>query len=118
MRKLLCLSLLLISAHAKAEIFEIVVSKFKPGLKQSKEMELAKSLNSFLKEQSGFNLREVYYDEAQKSYIDIVVWSDEKSAKDAVTKAEKSPICQPVFSQIEQSGMIFLHAKKLLSFKK
>lgn len=106
------------SINADAEIFEIVVSKFKPGLDQKKEVDLTKSLNEFSKNQAGFKSREVYYDEKQKMYVDLVTWKDEKSAKDAAAKAEKSPVCQPVFSQIEQQGMVFLHAKKLLNFKR
>lgn len=112
------LALGLFSMNAEAEIFEVVVSKFKPGLDQKKEAELTKSLNGFLKNQPGFKLREVFYDEAQKMYVDIVTWQDEKSAKDASAKAEKSPVCQPVFSQIESTGMVFLHAKKMIHFQK
>jgi hypothetical protein len=119
MKKLfLSLVLVLLSVNANAEIFEVVVSKFKPGLDQKKEVDLTKSLNEFLKEQPGFKSRDVFFDEKQKMYVDLVTWKDEKSAKDAAAKAEKSPICQPVFTQIEQQGMVFLHAKKLLNFKK
>ncbi len=119
MKKLfLSLVLVVVSVNANAEIFEVVVSKFKQGLDQKKEVDLTKSLNQFLKDQPGFKSREVFYDEKQKMYVDVVAWTDEKSAKDAAVKAEKSPICQPVFSQIEQQGMIFLHAKKMLNFKK
>ena len=119
MRKLfLSLVVVVFSINTNAEIFEIVVSKFKPGLDQKTEIDLTKSLNEFLKEQPGFKSRDVFFDEKQKMYVDLVAWKDEKSAKDAAAKAEKSPICQPVFSQIEQQGMIFLHSKKLLNFKK
>lgn len=109
---------ILTSISAQADITEIVVNKFKPGLSYEKELALTKTLNDFVKTQPGFLSREVYFDEKQKSYVDIVRWKDEKSAVDAAKKAEGSPTCQPVFSQIEQQGMIFLHAKKILEFKK
>lgn len=104
-----------VSAHA--DIFEIVVSRFKPGLTKEKEVELAKSLNSFIKSRPGFKTREVFYDEKQKLYVDLVRWKDRASAEAAAKEAEKSPTCQPVFSQIEEQGMVFLHADKIFEFK-
>lgn len=115
---LILLSLSLFSLGAGADIVEVVVSKFKPGLDQKKELELTRSLNKFLEGQAGFKKRDVFYDENQKMYVDMVTWKDEKSAKEAAAKAEKSPVCQPVFSQIESTGMIFLHSKKMLHFNK
>lgn len=118
MKHLITTAVILFNFTARADITEIVVSKFKPGLTYEKEMAMTKSVNDFIKSQPGFLGREVYYDAKQKNYVDVIKWKDEKSATDAAKKAEESPTCQPYFAQIEQQGLIFLHAKKVLEFKK
>jgi len=118
MRAFLIVVVSLVSLIARADIFEIVVSGFKPGLTHEKEMELSKSLNDFMKKRPGFKSRTLFYDEKQKLYVDMVAWKDLASAQGAAKEAESSPICQPVFAQIEQKGMVFLHANKVLEFKK
>jgi hypothetical protein len=104
--------------NARADIYEVVVSKFKPGLTHQKEVALTRSLNDFVTTRPGFRKREVFYDQKQKYYVDVIRWLDESSAKEAAKAAEQSPTCQPVFSQIEEKGMIFLHAEKILEFNK
>jgi len=105
-----------VSLMARADIIEIVVSGFKPGLTHQKEIELSKSINDFIKKRPGFKSRTLFYDEKQKLYVDMIAWKDLASAQAAAKEAEGNPICQSVFAQIEQKGIIFLHANKVLEF--
>lgn len=92
----------------QAKIIEMVMWKSVEGISPEEAKKSITKLNNFVSEQSGFVARKTAMAEDGK-FIDIVYWTDLKSAKDASEKAMKTEDLMPIFSTIDQKEMVFQH---------
>ncbi|TYP74419.1 hypothetical protein [Aquimarina intermedia] len=92
----------------QARIIEMVLWKSVDGIGPKKAKESITKLNDFVSRQPGFVARKTALAEDGK-FLDIVYWTDLKSAKDASEKAMKTEELMPIFSTIDQKEMAFQH---------
>jgi len=96
------------SKMEQATIIEMVMWQSVEGINAEEAKESITKLNAFVSEQSGFISRKTAMAEDGK-FLDIVYWTDLKSARDASEKAIKTKELIPIFSKIDQKEMIFQH---------
>ena len=89
----------------QAKIIEMVMWKSVEGIAEEAKKSITK-LNDCSK-QSGFIARKTAMAEDGK-FLDIVYWTDLKSAKDASEKATAKAL-MPISSTIDQTEMVFQH---------
>lgn len=92
----------------QARIIEMVMWKSVDGIAPKEAKESITKLNGFVIKQPGFVARKTALAEDGK-FLDIVYWTDLKSAKDASEKAMKTKELMPIFSTIDQKEMVFQH---------
>ena len=92
----------------QAKIIEMVMWKSVEGIAPEEAKKSITKLNEFVSKQSGFIARKTAMAEDGK-FLDIVYWTDLKSAKDASEKAMKTEELMPIFSTIDQTEMMFQH---------
>lgn len=92
----------------QAKIIEMVMWKSIEGISPEEAKKSITNLNAFVSEQPGFVARKTAIAEDGK-FLDIVYWTDLKSAKDASEKAMKTEELIPIFSTIDQKEMVFQH---------
>ena len=92
----------------QAKIIEMVMWKSVEGISPEEAKKSITKLNNFVSEQPGFIARKTAIAEDGK-FLDIVYWTDLKSAKDASEKAMKTEELMPIFSTIDQKEMMFQH---------
>lgn len=92
----------------QAKIIEMVMWKSVEGISLEEAKKSITKLNNFVSEQPGFVARKTAIAEDGK-FLDIVYWTDLKSAKDASEKAMKTEELIPIFSTIDQKEMVFHH---------
>ena len=96
------------SKMEQAHIVEMVLWKSKEGIGTEEAKNAIVQLNDFVKHQPGFVARKTALAEDGK-FLDIVLWTDLKSAKTASEKAMKNESLIPIFSTIDEKEMIFQH---------
>ncbi|MFS4467233.1 hypothetical protein [Maribacter sp. 2210JD10-5] len=89
-------------------IIEMVMWKSVDGINPKEAKESITKLNDFVSEQPGFISRKTALAEDGR-FLDIVYWTDLKSAKNASEKAMKAKELIPIFSTIDQKEFIFQH---------
>lgn len=94
----------------RARTIEMVMWKSLEGISPDEAKKSITELNKFVSEQSGFIARKTTLAEDGK-FLDIVYWTDLKSAKDASEKVMKTEELIPIFSTIDKKEMIFQHFK-------
>ncbi|MCB9363804.1 MAG: hypothetical protein H6587_04470 [Flavobacteriales bacterium] len=92
----------------QAKIIEMVMWKSVEGISPEQAKTSITKLNDFVSEQPGFIARKTAIAEDGK-FLDIVYWTDLKSAKEASEKAMKTEELMPIFSTIDQKEMVFQH---------
>jgi len=92
----------------QAKIIEMVMWKSVEGISPEEAKKSITKLNNFVSEQPGFVARKTAMAEDGK-FLDIVYWTDLKSAKEASEKAMKTEELMPIFSTIDQKEMVFQH---------
>ncbi|MBC6399589.1 MAG: hypothetical protein GDA37_00955 [Ekhidna sp.] len=101
----------------QAKIIEMVMWKSVDGISPEEAKKSITKLNDFVSEQPGFIARKTALAEDGK-FLDIVYWTDLKSAKAASEKAMKTEDLFPFFSTIDQKEMIFQHFEIFNNIKK
>jgi len=92
----------------QAKIIEMVMWKSVEGISPEQAKTSITKLNDFVSEQPGFIARKTAIAEDGK-FLDIVYWTDLKSAKEVSEKAMKTEELMPIFSTIDQKEMVFQH---------
>ena len=92
-----------------SDAFEVVSMSFKKGTSLDEQKSLMEKLNSIVTQFEGFKSRDYFYSKDNGRWIDFVVWVDVGSAKKASEQVMKNPEAGAVFSQIEESSMMFSH---------
>lgn len=92
----------------QATIIEMVLWKSAEGISPDEAKKSITKLNDFVSKQPGFIARKTAIAEDGK-FLDIVYWTDLKSAKTASEKAMKTEELMPIFSTIDQKEMVFQH---------
>ena len=92
----------------QAKIIEMVMWKSVEGISPEEAKKSITKLNDFVSEQPGFIARKTAMAEDGK-FLDIVYWTNLKSAKDASEKAMKTEELMAIFSTIDQAEMVFQH---------
>lgn len=92
----------------QAKIIEMVMWKSVEGISPEEAKKSITKLNNFVSEQPGFVARKTAMAEDGK-FLDIIYWTDLKSAKEASEKAMKTEELMPIFSTIDQKEMVFQH---------
>ncbi len=101
----------------QVKIIEMVLWKSVDGISPEEAKKSITKLNDFVREQSGFVARKTAMAEDGK-FLDIVYWTDLKSAKNASEKALKTEELIPIFSTIDQKEMVFQHFEIFNDIKK
>lgn len=89
--------------------FEIVSFKFNDDVSLDAQKHFMENLNSVVANYEGFKSRNYFYSADNGRWIDVVVWSDEKLAKQASQHAMKDPAIGEIFSKMDEKSMIFSH---------
>lgn len=92
----------------QAKIIELVIWKSVEGIAPEEAKKSITKLNDFVSKQSGFIARKTAMAEDGK-FLDIVYWTDLKSAKNASEKAMKTEDLMPIFNTIDQKEMVLQH---------
>ena len=92
----------------QAKIIEMVMWKSVEGISPEQAKTSITKLNDFVSEQPGFIARKTAIAEDGK-FLDIVYWTDLKSAKEASEKVMKTEELMPIFSTIDKKEMVFQH---------
>lgn len=92
----------------RSKVVEVVLFEVNPGYSQKEAEKALSSLNDVLKLYYGF-IERTTAKNGDGKYIDIVYWSDMKSAKDAATDIMKNDIATSVFSIIKPESVQMYH---------
>ena len=92
----------------QAKIIEMVMWKSVDGISPEEAKNSITKLNDFVKEQPGFVSRKTAM-AIDGKFLDIVFWTDLRSAQTASEKAMKTEALLPIFSTIDQKEMLFQH---------
>ncbi len=92
----------------RSKVVEVVLFEVNPGYSQKEAERALASLNDVLKLYYGF-IERTTAKNGDGKYIDIVYWSDMKSAKDAATGIMKNDIATSAFSIIKQESVQMHH---------
>lgn len=108
------------SEHKKVngDSYEVVVLKFKERVPYKVQGELMAQLNSCIKKFEGFKCREYYYCKEGSRWIDIVVWESPSSGANAAKLVMDDPSALKVFSEIDETTMIFGHYERIGGIQK
>ena len=101
----------------KTKIVEMVMWKSVDGIGLEEAKKSITKLNDFVSEQPGFIARKTAIAEDGR-FLDIVYWTDLKSARTASEKAMKTEELTPIFSTIDQKEMVFEHFEIFNDMKK
>lgn len=101
----------------QATIIEMVMWKSVNGVSPEEAKKSIIKLNNFVSKAPGFIARHTALAEDGK-FLDIVYWTDLKSAKEASEKAMETEQLIPVFRMIDQKEMVFQHFEIFNSIKK
>lgn len=96
------------SKMKQARIIEMVLWKFKQGIDIDEAKRAVAELNDFVREQPGFVARKTALAEDGR-FLDIVYWTDLKSARTASEKALENEDLIPIFNMMDEEEMIFQH---------
>ncbi len=88
----------------KATVVEIVLMKVKTGITDNEFLLATKSIDKVASNFSGFISRELAKDK-NGNWIDIVHWTNLKSAQKAEEEEMKSSTCNVFFGMIDQKSM-------------
>ena len=92
----------------KATVIEMVLFRTNEGVSTKDAQRELTRLNNFVASQAGFISRKTAFsDDGQ--YLDIVYWTDLKSAKTAAQNSMKNPDAMKIFSIIDEKTQIFEH---------
>jgi len=94
-------------------IREIVVFAVHSTVERGAVERAAKRVEKFLADQPGYQGRELYFDEANGRYVDIVIWKDMTCAKAGAEEAMRSPECAELFAMVRGDTVQMLHAQKI-----
>lgn len=97
------------------QVLELVTFKAKAGTSHEKIIELNELVMEKVKEFQGFIYRSLCYQPTNQSWIDVVYWQDEASAKLAQEQFMQSEVCQQLMSVIDVESTQLQHADILLS---
>ena len=92
----------------QAKIIEMVTWKSVAGVGLEEAKTAATQLNEFVSAQPGFVARKTAVAEDGR-FLDIVYWTDLKSALKASETAMKNEKLIPIFSKMDQTDMVFQH---------
>lgn len=92
----------------------MVLFELKDGVSPEEGKLAMNALNDFVSQQSGFLARNTSVAE-DGQFLDLVYWTDLKSAQTASEKALKDESLIPHFSLIKQESMVFKHFEVFLS---
>ena len=95
----------------------MVMWKSVDGISLTEAKNSITKLNDFVSKQPGFVARKTAWAEDGK-FLDVVYWTDLKSAKDASEKAMKTEELMSIFSTIDQKEMVFQHFEIFNSINK
>ncbi len=96
-----------------ADIYEIVVFKFKEEVPTKEQEILMEKMNAHVTNSKGFKNREYYYSEHDNRWVDLVTWTDLTSAKNAADEFFKSPACSNIISKIDDKSIVTSHYEKM-----
>lgn len=96
-----------------ADIYEIVVFKFKEGVAPKEQKNLMAKINAFVTNLKGFEKREYFYCEHDNRWVDLVTWTDLASAKNAADEFFRSPACSDIISKIDDTSIVTSHYEKM-----
>ncbi len=92
----------------RSKVVEVVLFEVNPGYSNTEAEKALSSLNDVLKLYYGF-IERTTAKNGDGKYIDIVYWSDMKSAKDAATDIMKNDIATSAFSIIKPESVQMHH---------
>jgi len=98
----LLLSLFTFAAHSQAQTVELAYFKQNKGVSEQQILKAAKAMESTISQWQGFQSRELVQ-LSENKWVDIVHWSDMKSAEAAAHKAMNSSVCLTFFALIEST---------------
>lgn len=91
-------------------IREIVTFSVHPQTERGALARAAKEAERFLDTLPGYRGRELYFDEGNDVYVDIVTWDDMDAAMAGAEKAMQSAHCAAFFGMIRGESVKMLHA--------
>jgi len=99
---ILLLSLFTLTGHSHAQTVELAYFKQNSGVSEQQILKAAKAMESTISQWQGFESRELVH-LGENKWVDIVHWSDMKSASAAAEKAMHSKVCLMFFALIEST---------------
>ena len=94
-------------------IREIVYFTVHPHVERGALSRAAKEAERFLDTLPGYRGRELYFDEGNGTYVDIVTWDDMDAAADGAEKAMQAAECAAFFGMIRGESVKMLHAERV-----
>ncbi len=102
LRLILLLSLFTLATYSQAQTVELAYFKQNKGVSEQQILKAAKAMESTIEKWQGFESRELVH-LGENKWVDIVHWSDMKSAEAAAHKAMNSTVCLTFFALIEST---------------
>ena len=96
-------------------VLELATFKLKSGVTEEQFNFANESLSGWARRQPGFVSRNLSYNKAEQTYIDVVYWESMAAAQAADEISMNSEECAPLFGMIEDDSVKLVHAVPVTS---
>lgn len=93
-------------------IFEFVNFKFQAGVPPDEQRALMRGIGPLVSRLEGFVGRNFFFSPESGRWLEMIAWSNLKSARAAAQEATRSPEGGALFSRIDQESVVFGHFRK------
>ena len=103
------------SENHENHVLELVTFKLNPGSTEDAFAAANESLAGWLRKQPGFVSRQLSFNEADETYIDVVYWESRAAVELADQASMTAEECVPLFSMCNIETVKMVHADPVVS---